>query len=1329
MISLQDVKQLAVYFLSKAGGVLSGSVTPDTTEVYDLGATTKKWNNIYAKNVVADSLTGSLTNADTVDTFHASSTPTAGYLLALDGTSKFPIGALPNADAQYKVLISGVSPYAPAYTALSTFAGAGLSWGTGVFDIGAGTLITVGADSVGLSNGTAQYQVPVTGESPYTPSYTLLSSFAGDGITWSTNVYSIELSATSGLSLTGTTPAKTLEIADTIAGSGLTIASKVLSVGAGTLITVGADTVGVSNGTAQYQIPVTGANPYTPVWTLLSTYAGAGLTFTGGVFAVGAGNGITVNADDVALTTPGTLTVSTTNSASGSHTHAITSSSNPGATASILASTAAGYLQLVRLGVGVSPSYSLHVQSTTEQMHLAYDASNYVSFTISSGGNLTVAPTGDFIFDPVGNDVLPNTTYDLNLGAINKKYLTLHAAELWVETLVAQNTIATIGGRILVGPTTTFTADLSNTAPNQASAAYRSVSTSNTGTGTATSVVLTKPSGQVGGDILLVAITVNNTARTITTPDTTWTLLMSASHTSGGVKTSVYYKVSGGSEPANYTFTVDVACRIDGVIMAVSGCDVFSPIDQYGAQENASSSTCTAPSITTSTANTLLVFIGSVAGNRTFGTVSGMTERSDQATTSGTADIGQATDTVAFAGPGATGTKSSTMSGANVNIGMLVALKRTPVTATISVKHNQMDAGDIAYAEAAGSVEFFGVISGPVGASSPYTYEVSRNLDGSGINSWNAGDAIFNTGVAGDGFIDLYSYSSVKGVTQVGPTIVGNVRLSSTYNAWAEHWAIGNLNGVYGYAANTYGAAFGRYDNNSSFLTIDAVNGIRFQKRASSIDTVLASWDMTGNITIGEVAASKSNVHLTAGGLQLRTNTTPHIDLQADGDVFIGTDTSVAATTNLAIFTTTQTYNSESVEVGDILIGDNTSGTAKANLFWDKSAGKMYFRGGTTPKLYIDTNGALYTGISGGVGYVRLDDNGFSISQSDSASYARIKWISNWGGTESTFATIYAYDNIEQALLISVTKDSGAPYIYLKASDGTAVGQLVITQNDIRASKPIKIVNQSSIPTGEDSNSTLYAYTDNLFVKDDLGNIANLSYNRLFPKALAAADAYPVSLLEFGQNDFTNHIADFNDSQSSTYSFGASPGGFSISAVSNQTYKSNSYRHHLSMVDNNGSGNGYLQWTDATGKSYCQIDFNYVGMTGTSGADAIISEIRMWGVQNPTSTDKYYAVRFKRKDLGTYAYWYVGTGITISAADGTQVCVGIVNGGHRYRLQITVYATPAYYADFWDIDAGIPAQLGSSAPGAGYPTIIKTLRFYLVGGSYEQINIDRIKFY
>ena len=119
----------------------------------------------------------------------------------------------------------------------------------------------------------------------------------GDGITGGGNLsadrtLSIELATLSGLELVGT-PDKKLALADSVAGNGLVIANKIL--------------------------------------------------------AVGAGNGITVGADTVSLTTPGTLSVTSQNDPVGNHTHVIDHSSNPGVAASLLSTSVTGSLQLVTL--------------------------------------------------------------------------------------------------------------------------------------------------------------------------------------------------------------------------------------------------------------------------------------------------------------------------------------------------------------------------------------------------------------------------------------------------------------------------------------------------------------------------------------------------------------------------------------------------------------------------------------------------------------------------------------------------------------------------------------------------------------------------------------------------------------------------------------------------------------------------------------------------------------------------------------------------------------------------------------------------------------------
>lgn len=339
---------------------------------------------------------------------------------------------------------------------------------------------------------------------------------------------------------------------------------------------------------------------------------------------------------------------------SANRTITLTSSSNPGAAASILASDASGFLTLVKL--------------------------NTDTLADKSGGNLTISPAGDVIFNPTGNDILPTTNYDLNIGALSKKYLTLHAAELWVETLVAQNTIATIGGRILVLPTTQLIADLSAAAT------------------------------------------------------------------------------------------------------------------------------------------------------------------------------------------------------------------------TIDVKYNNLASGDTVYMEANGSIEFMAVTSGATVITDGYRYSVTRNLDGSGANQWYAGDAIANTGNTNNSFIDIYSVRGVKSASQAGATIVGNTRNSTTYNDWSETWAIGNLNGLYGYGVDTPGAGFGKYASGFSNITVDATNGIRIRRHTTS----LAQW-------------------------------------QIDGDLLIGTDVSGASTTQFAVFNNTQTFGSLSAAQGDVFMG-NASGK---RVFYDASAGTL----------------------------------------------------------------------------------------------------------------------------------------------------------------------------------------------------------------------------------------------------------------------------------------------------------------------------------------------------------------------------------------------------
>lgn len=95
-MKLFEIDQLRSYFVSKdRDNAVAGDVHPTVHDTYDLGEDTRRWKNAYVENLYATNITGGgAENADTVDGFHASATPTPNYLLALDGSAKFSNSAL-----------------------------------------------------------------------------------------------------------------------------------------------------------------------------------------------------------------------------------------------------------------------------------------------------------------------------------------------------------------------------------------------------------------------------------------------------------------------------------------------------------------------------------------------------------------------------------------------------------------------------------------------------------------------------------------------------------------------------------------------------------------------------------------------------------------------------------------------------------------------------------------------------------------------------------------------------------------------------------------------------------------------------------------------------------------------------------------------------------------------------------------------------------------------------------------------------------------------------------------------------------------------------------
>jgi len=328
-----------------------------------------------------------------------------------------------------------------------------------------------------------------------------------------------------------------------------------------------------------------------------------------------------------------------------------------------------------------------------------------------------------------------------------------------------------------------------------------------------------------------------------------------------------------------------------------------------------------------------------------------------------------------------------------------------------------MTVGDFVLFRAALKVEYV-LITGLVAGT---TYSTTRNLDGSGANDWPAGTPFLVLGQSSDGRIELNAYNT--------PRISMILQNGRAYNLQTEVLRIGDLNGEWGYLAETYGVAIGRYAAGYANITQDPTNGVR-----------------------------------------LRTHSTTKAQLQADGDVFIGTDVSAAATTHLAIFTNAQTYNGESVSAGDMLIGDNTA--AKANIFWDLSAGQLKFRGGTTVQAYVDTDGSITWGAGAGV----LSATGATIVAKSGSSTPdpinKIAYLSAAGGTEIGY--------------LGAGVPVGSRYIILEATGGGTNAHLNLQATVTDSSKTVQVDISASDSGMSPASTTLTVWDTRVAIDTDL---------------------------------------------------------------------------------------------------------------------------------------------------------------------------------------------------------------------------------------------------
>jgi hypothetical protein len=100
--------------------------------------------------------------------------------------------------------------------------------------------------------------------------------------------------------------------------------------------------------------------------------------------------------------------------------------------------------------------------------------------------------------------------------------------------------------------------------------------------------------------------------------------------------------------------------------------------------------------------------------------------------------------------------------GGRILVGLTTSLVADVATGdtAIVVKHNNLSTNDTVLLQTAGQYEWLLVTSNPVASGNGYSVNVTRNLAGNGAKAWKTGDAVFNTGQAGNGYWDFFSQNS-----------------------------------------------------------------------------------------------------------------------------------------------------------------------------------------------------------------------------------------------------------------------------------------------------------------------------------------------------------------------------------------------------------------------------------------------------------------------------------------------------------------------------------------------------------------------------------------
>jgi hypothetical protein len=210
-----------------------------------------------------------------------------------------------------------------------------------------------------------------------------------------------------------------------------------------------------------------------------------------------------------------------------------------------------------------------------------------ITFTVPDRNGDSLAETIRYAWSGTAGDPL---TYQYNGGTAVNVAEDVHAFALTALTrdLLAEGTTATAPNEVVMDE---FVATKPPTTSN------------------VTSLAVTKPTGTIGGNLLIACVSLDGNAYSSLTAPSGWTLIQKGPQGVSPIAQTfgVWYKIATASEPSTYTFTWTPTEQAYAWIMRFSGHDATNPINASTAQSGSATSTAISPAVTTSVPNAMIL--------------------------------------------------------------------------------------------------------------------------------------------------------------------------------------------------------------------------------------------------------------------------------------------------------------------------------------------------------------------------------------------------------------------------------------------------------------------------------------------------------------------------------------------------------------------------------------------------------------------------------------------------------------------------------------------------------------------------------------------------